>query len=343
MVLIGAFTSIRNFDGAGNIGNVGLDLHSHPGGNWHLSAHIATSSHEESENGEYTPEEDEIQTFDNGKYTTEFDGESISGYAIGFNATNRTRTDGKSFTARLRSPGFRTSNGFERNNSTKWFKLQRSKSIYHDSDSLLKSSYTGVVVHKENYDGRVVNSEYELKANYEFSNTLNLNLSYEYSDKVYKNLDFKGMNEFSIRASIRPSSKVLYYTTLSFRDQIIRYIETPSAANTLGANFYTEYQLSDNTQLSLGLGYEDAKDFFDGYLLNFRAKHAFSPKLSLRSKVQYSDFSKSWFIEPLLTYQPSAFSAFYFGINELLDVDNNIFSGISENNRQFFIKFQYLF
>ena len=51
-----------------------------------------------------------------------------------------TRTDGKSFTARLRSPGFRTSNGFERNNSTKWFKLQRSKSIYHDSDTLLKSS-----------------------------------------------------------------------------------------------------------------------------------------------------------------------------------------------------------
>lgn len=340
---IGAFTSIRNFEGAGNIGNVGLDLHSHPGGNWHLSAHIATSSHEESENGEYAPEEDEIQTFDNGKYTTEFDGESISGYAIGFNATNRTRTDGKSFTARLRSPGFRTSNGFERNNSTKWFKFQRSKSIYHDNDTLLKSSYTGVIVHKENYDGRVVNSEYELKANYEFANTLNLNLSYEYSDKVYKSLDFKGMNEFSLRASIRPSSKVLYYTTLSFRDQIIRYIDTPIVTNSLGADFYTEYQLSDNTQLSLGLGYEDAKDFFDGYLLNFRAKHAFNPKLSLRSKIQYSDFSKSWFIEPLLTYQPSAFSAFYFGINELLDVDDNIFSGISENNRQFFIKFQYLF
>ena len=30
-------------------------------------------------------------------------------------------------------------------------------------------------------------------------------------------------------------------------------------------------------------------------------------------------------------------------LNELLDVDDNIFSGISENNRQFFIKFQYLF
>ena len=50
---------------------------------------------------------------------------------------NRTRTDGF-WTARLRSPGFRTSNGFERNNSTKWFKCQRSKSIYHDSDSLFK-------------------------------------------------------------------------------------------------------------------------------------------------------------------------------------------------------------
>ena len=46
----------------------------------------------------------------------------------------------------------------------------------------------------------------------------------------------------------------------------------------------------------------------------------------MRTKIQYSDFSNSWFIEPMITYQPNAFSAFYFGINDLLlDVEDNIF------------------
>ena len=120
---LGVFASHRSFDKAGDIGNFGLDLHSHPGGNWHISTHFANSFHSESKNGEYVPDEDDRKFFDKGKYTTELDGEKINGYAFGFNATKRTRTEGYSFTGRLRSPGFRTSNGFEKNNSTKWLSL----------------------------------------------------------------------------------------------------------------------------------------------------------------------------------------------------------------------------
>ena len=43
------------------------------------------------------------------------------------------------------------------------------------------------------------------------------------------------------------------------------------------------------------------------------------------------------------TYQPSAYSAFYVGINDLLESQDGMFSKLRENERQFFIKFQYLF
>ena len=67
------------------------------------------------------------------------------------------------------------------------------------------------------------------------------------------------------------------------------------------------------------------------YCLSYRCK-----------KIQYSDFSYSWFIEPLITYQPNAFSALYFGVNDLLQTEDNIISSLTESKRQIFIKFQYL-
>jgi len=45
----------------------------------------------------------------------------------------------------------------------------------------------------------------------------------------------------------------------------------------------------------------------------------------------------------MVTYQPNAFSALYVGINDLLRSEDSMFSGLKESQRQYFIKFQYLF
>ena len=85
------------------------------------------------------------------------------------------------------------------------------------------------------------------------------------------------------------------------------------------------------------------KDYYDGYILQSRFNHSFSTKLTMRTKVQYNGFSNSWFVEPMVTYQPNAFSALYVGVNDLLTTDDSMFSNLKESQRQFFIKFQYLF
>jgi len=92
--------------------------------------------------------------------------------------------------------------------------------------------------------------------------------------------------------------------------------------------------------------YEDAENFYNGYILRFRFNHSFSSNLTVRTNIQYSDFSKTLFIEPLIIFQPNAFSAFYFGINDLFEENNSLFDtdkSLKESFRQFFVKFQYLF
>ena len=106
---------------------------------------------------------------------------------------------------------------------------------------------------------------------------------------------------------------------------------------------YVEHKISDQANFSIGANYEDVRDYYHGFLLRAWYSHSFTNKLSLRTKLQYSDFSNTWFIEPLLTYQPNAFSALYFGVNDLLTAEDDMLSNLTESERQLFVKFQYLF
>ena len=120
-------------------------------------------------------------------------------------------------------------------------------------------------------------------------------------------------------------------------------MEIPEIGTENSFNARLNYRPSNQTDFGLGFEYEDVSNYYYGYLLKSSVKHAFSSNLSLRTKIQYSNYSNTLFIEPMVTYQPSAFSALYVGINDLLESQDGMFSKLRENERQFFIKFQYLF
>ena len=151
------------------------------------------------------------------------------------------------------------------------------------------------------------------------------------------------MFDMNISVTGKLNAKTKIHGGIAGGDTIIRYLDTPEQTDAYGIWSYVEYKISDQASTGIGTQYEDAKDYYDGFLINSWYTHSFTSKLSLRTKIQYSDFSHSWFIEPLLTYQPTAFSALYFGINELLSTEDSMFSNLTESERQLFVKFQYLF
>ena len=324
----------------------GLDFHYHPGNNYHITLHATASIHNESDNYEYVDEAYDFTQlfFDNGRYTKAFDGEKVTGNALGFSLNKRTRTDNFGVVLRLRSPGFRTSNGFERNNATKWLKASRGKTVFYETNpKLLKTDYNISTIYKTNYTGLIKKQELSLSTNSDLRNGDFFKFSLEFEKENFRGYQFDNLYEFEFGYRNQINSKLKIYNELQSREIIIRNLDIPENSNFYQVKNYVEYKISDKSNFGIGISYQKAEDNYNGIILRAGINNSFNSKLTMRTKIQYSDFSNSWFIEPMITYQPNAFSALYFGINDLLETEDNMFSSLTESKRQLFIKFQYLF
>ena len=344
---IGAILTNRIFDNAGDMTTAGLDFHLHPGSNIHITLHGTASIHNESDNFEYVYDPsstDYPSTFDNGRYTKTFDGEKITGNALGFAINYRDRTDDYGIVLRLRSPGFRTSNGFEKNNSTKWLKAGRGKTVYYENHpNLLKTNYGIETIYKTNYNGLIKKQELSLSTSSDLKNGDFFKVSAEFETENFRGYQFDNLYEFEFGYRNQLSSDLKLYNELQSRKIIVRNLDVPQDSGFYQVKSYIEYKVSEKSNFGVGVSYQKAEDYYDGVILRANINNSFNSRLTMRTKIQYSDFSNSWFIEPMITYQPNAFSALYFGVNDLLQTEDNIISSLTESKRQIFIKFQYLF
>ncbi len=344
---IGAILTNRVFDNAGDMTTGGIDIHYHPGDNYHLTLHVTASIHNESDNFEYVYEPNDIDsemTFDSGRYTKNFDGEKVIGNALGFSINRRDRTDNFGLVLRLRSPGFRTSNGFETNNATKWLKVNRGKTVYYDQHpTLLKTDYGISAIYKTNYTGLIKKQDLSLSTSSDFKNGDFFKVSAEFETENFRGYQFENLYEFEFGYRNQLNSNFKLYNELQSRNIIVRNLDIPKKSAYYQVKSYVEYRLSEKSNFGVGISYQKAEDYYDGIMLRANINNSFNSRLTMRTKIQYSDFSNSWFIEPMLTYQPNAFSALYFGVNDLLETEDNIISSLTESKRQIFIKFQYLF
>ena len=344
---IGAILTNRIFDNAGDMTTAGLDFHLHPGSNIHITLHGTASIHNESDNFEYVYDPsstDYPSTFDNGRYTKTFDGEKITGTALVFAINYRDRTDDYGIVLRLRSPGFRTSNGFEKNNSTKWLKAVRGKTVYYENHpNLLKTNYGIETIYKTNYNGLIKKQELSLSTSSDLKNGDFFKVSAEFETENFRGYQFDNLYEFEFGYRNQLSSDLKLYNELQSRKIIVRNLDIPQDSGFYQVKSYIEYKVSEKSNFGVGVSYQKAEDYYDGVILRANINNSFNSRLTMRTKIQYSDFSNSWFIEPMITYQPNAFSALYFGVNDLLQTEDNIISSLTESKRQIFIKFQYLF
>ena len=343
---IGAILTNRVFDKAGDMTTGGIDFHYHPGDNYHLTLHATASIHNESENYEYEDEAYDFTQlfFDNGKYTKAFDGEKITGNALGFSVNKRDRTDNFGLVLRLRSPGFRTSNGFETNNATKWLKAGRGKTVYYDNHpALLKTDYNIETIYKTNYTGLIKKQELSLSTSSDLKNGDFFKISAELETENFRDIQFDNLYEFEFGYRNVINSNLMIYNEVQSREIIIRNLDVPEQSGFYQVKNYVEFEISDKSNFGVGISYQKAEDYYEGILLRASINNSFNSKLTMRTKIQYSDFSNSWFIEPIITYQPNAFSALYFGVNNLLQTEDNMISSLTESKRQIFVKFQYLF
>jgi len=86
----------------------------------------------------------------------------------------------------------------------------------------------------------------------------------------------------------------------------------------------------------------NGEELSSGYVFRTRTDYQFTRELFIRLVVQYNDFSQRLNIEPLLTYKLNPFSVFFIGSTHG-SVDNLNDGNFVQADRQYFMKFQYLF
>ena len=161
-------------------------------------------------------------------------------------------------------------------------------------------------------------------------------------------------NLWTIRANIntRFNKFLAFGGSLSEGVNTVTFLDVPEKGNSNSFSLWAQLKISDRMQISGS--YENHKmttldkkeEYYSGYLAGIRVNYQYNQALSLRFLGQYNDFSHTFQLQPLLSYQPSPFTIFYIGSTSNQIAENLSIDSMQEGqvqDRQLFLKFQYLF
>ena len=291
------------------------------------------------------------ETFgDNNTFT--FDGESFTGNAFELEFRRETEHWGLETGYDHKTPTFRADNGFISNNNQRRVYLQ-SFWVYTPDKLISKivgGFHTGV---EYNFDG-------EKKSRYTafFGNVvlprqtrLNVNITTIPFNR-FKNIDLKNLWDLKVNMNSHFNKSLALGGSFSKGVNTVTFLDIPEKGSSISFSLWTRLKISDRFQV--GGTYEkqqmttlDKKEeYYSGYLVGIRVNYQYNQALSFRLLGQYNDFSQTFQLQPLLSYQPSPFTIFYIGLTS-----NQVANGLSMNSlqesqtssSQLFIKLQYLF
>ena len=291
------------------------------------------------------------ETFgDNNTFT--FDGESFTGNAFELEFRRETEHWGLETGYDHKTPTFRADNGFISNNNQRRVYLQ-SFWVYTPDKLISKivgGFHTGV---EYNFDG-------EKKSRYTafFGNVvlprqtrLNVNITTIPFNR-FKNIDLKNLWDLKVNMNSHFNKSLALGGSFSKGVNTVTFLDIPEKGSSISFSLWAQLKISDRMQISGS--YENHKmttldkkeEYYSGYLTGVRATYQHNQALSLRILGQYNDFSQTFKLQPLLSYQPSPFTIFYIGLTS-----NQVANGLSMNSlqesqtssSQLFIKLQYLF
>ncbi len=284
--------------------------------------------------------------------TFTFDGEAFAGNAVELELRRETEHWSIETGYDHRTPTFRADNGFISNNNQRRVYMQ-SFWVYTPDKVISKivgGFHTGL---EYNFDG-------EKKSRYTafFGNVvlprqtrLNVNIFLTPFNR-FKNIDLKNLWDLKVNMNSHFNKSLALGGSFSKGVNTVTFLDIPEKGSSNSFSLWAQLKISDRMQISGS--YENHKmttldkkeEYYSGYLTGVRATYQHNQALSLRILGQYNDFSQTFKLQPLLSYQPSPFTIFYIGLTS-----NQVANGLSMNSlqesqtrsSQLFIKLQYLF
>ncbi len=314
--------------------------------NFSLEYQVLASHTQEPDDSGLTEDINDL-TFDRGKHTAAFDGESYWGHAMYASLERDARFWSFDFDYWASSPTFRADNGFEFRNDFRRVSMWQGFFFYMDTkllDRILPNIYAQ---QSWNFDGVRKNQFVAPSLEFSLKGDSYIDLEYQWERERFAGVDLTGLRRWFLfaRTNITDSFRPGFW--ISHGRRVARNEDPPVKGRGTSAEAWVTVKPLTRLVIEPALQYSqlsdlDGNELFDGFILRARTTLQFSRELFLRLVVQHNSFSESLNIEPLLTYKINPFTLFYIGsthgFRNYDDPDE-----FTQTSRQFFAKFQYLF
>ena len=294
---------------------------------------------------------DDNSTFgDNNTFT--FDGESFVGNAVEIEFSRDTEHWGLETGYDHKTSAFRAENGFISNNNNRRIYLE-SYWVYTPDKMISKvmgGFHSGI---ESNFDGQIKTRYTSFFGNVMLPRQTRLAanitaIPYNH----FKNTELTGLWKIHLRINSNYNKIISFGGSLGKSLEKVTFLDVPEKGSSNSFSLWTRLKISDRMQV--GGTYENYRmttldkkeEYYSGYLTGIRMNYQYNRALSFRLLGQYNDFSRTFQLQPLVSYQPSPFTIFYIGSTSNQIADNLSIDSIKEsqiNDRQLFLKFQYLF
>lgn len=340
----GAIVTDRRYDGGGYNSVAGFDGAWQVRGPWRLEGQLL---------GSWTREPDDTAatsgldvTFDDGKHTGAWDGESFNGHATYLSLERDARTWDINLDYYDASPAFRADNGFEFSNSYRLFSAFTGLAFYPANDFISQFNPTLYGEVQYNWDGELKRTFVEPSLEFNLTAQTYLDLEVSWVEETFKGVTFDNMFRPQLYFQTRPNRWLDIWTFLAHGDGIYRAPALPLPAT--GTDIEFGGTLKPMGQLTIEPSFvyskqtgESGETFFSGWIGRARIGVQFTRAFFLRLITQYDDFDDRWSVQPLLTYRVNPFTLFYAGASQdWMGVPGE--GSYSKSQQQFFVKFQYL-
>jgi len=288
--------------------------------------------------------------FDGGQHTVALDAESYDGHALYANIERDARLWKFDIDFSATSPTFRADNGFiVRNDSRRvsgWTGL-----FFRPNGKVVTSITPGLAFGRIwNYQGTRKDEWLSADLCINLAKRTHFHSSFMLSRERWRGVWFDDIRRVSVNVDNETFDAFRLGIHFSYGNTIARNVDPLPVMGRA-----TEVSISGTIKPLQQLTFEPSVDYlklnnrdtgekiYEGSVIRARLNYQFTRELFVRMIVQYDDFDNDLRFEPLVTYKLNPYTIFYIGSTHSFWYELGEAHYPEKSERQFFLKFQYLF
>lgn len=289
----------------------------------------------------------------NNEHTIKFDGESYFGIGGTFQIDRQDRF--WNFGAQYfdNPPETRRDIGYTAYADFRELTMWSNFSIYPKSGIVIRMNpnINGGV--KYDYNGKMKEQWVVPSIYIQFRKLISTNLGFlVVNNENYNSAELRSVNRGWMSLDINTSNKINGGVFFEAGRYIVRFADPSYVGFGFSGEAWLNFNLFNRLSVNNSYNYFElsknrgGEKLYTGYIVRSKMSFQFTKNFFLRLVTQFDSFSKEFDIDPLLSYKWNPFTIFYIGsTHKLLDVEqvNTSDKTLVQTNRQFFVKFQYLF